>query len=129
MHLRMARRARALALLWHGSPYPGMLCGAEGNKGDERGLCEQGGVLFQTLCVVAAIRGLRSPPATLPPAIAQRALQARRGDGFQPEVSGGFGGAVVGSEHSGSDAVSAGGVVEEGYECADGDDELDGADV
>ena len=47
----------------------------------------QGGA-FQALCAGAADRGLRPPPAALPPANAQRAFQARRGDGFQREVSG-----------------------------------------
>ena len=45
---------------------------------------------LQTLCVVEADRGLRPSRTALPPANAQRAFQARRGDGFQPEVSGGY---------------------------------------
>ncbi|MGM9861004.1 MAG: hypothetical protein ACI30W_00255 [Muribaculaceae bacterium] len=77
---------------------------------------------FRLYGLVTADRGLRPPPAALPPANAQRALQARRGNGFQPEVSGdSWGprpdGAAAGAEHSegaeGSGAVvsaSEGGV-------------------
>ena len=70
--------------------------------------------LCRLYALLLAIRGLRPLPTALPPANAQRAFQARRGNGFQPVVSGGFcgrgrrhGGGFGGRGRGGGEDLSA----------------------
>ena len=48
------------------APYPRLLCGAEGNKGDERGLCEQGSVFADFMMLLRLSEGCGRPRRPCP---------------------------------------------------------------
>ena len=98
------------------APYPGMrrgrgrlLCGAEGDKGDEHGLCEQGCVFADFMMLLRLCPRAAASPGDLAPGYTQQRVRLAVVMAFSLKLAAALGGAVVGSELSDTVSLSVSG--------------------